>query len=49
MPPPRPSTEPNTSECADCGHEQHYHQGSGRIGNTTGCGVTYCRCTGFRS
>lgn len=45
----RPSTNPDTSECADCNHEKHYHQGSGRLGNTTGCGVSYCHCTGFRS
>lgn len=46
---PRPSTDPDTSECADCGHEKHYHQGSGTLLNRTGCGVTTCRCTGFRS
>jgi len=34
-------------ECGACGHERLYHQGSGSLFNTTGCGVTYCRCKSF--
>lgn len=30
-----------------CEHERLYHQGSGSFFNTTGCGVTYCKCKRF--
>jgi len=35
-----------TDPCAKCGHERLYHQGSGLF-NTTGCGVTWCKCKSF--
>jgi len=39
--------EDESDRCANCGHERYYHQGSGGLFNTKGCGVTYCNCKKF--
>lgn len=38
----------NGTKVCECGHEELYHRGNARnLFDTKGCGVTYCRCTGF--
>lgn len=44
----RPDPTPNSTRCKGCGHERHYHQGSGSLTNRKGCGVTHCSCKAFR-
>jgi hypothetical protein len=46
---PRPNPNPNPTTCKTCGHAAHLHQGSGKIGNTKGCGAVGCGCRGFKS
>lgn len=33
--------------CANCKHEDYYHNGNGNLFNTKGCGVSYCKCKRF--